>query len=135
MFRRLESNIAPTARRKLFTIISQDMASAVDKNFDTEGARLGRRWKRWTDRYKRRQTKRGRSKILQDSGQLKNEISTKATSNYAVVGSKKVYAPAHQLGIKMKHFKMPRRRFLAFNSKDIDLIEERVGNALVKGTK
>jgi len=171
LFRRLEKNTNASSRRVLFNAIAQDMQAAVQKNFATEGRRVfPGGWRQLAASTRRRKAKTGKSKILQNSAQLKNSINARGTSTYAVVGTNKKYGRIHQMGGTINHpggtpyipfssggnslgvrfmrkdgnyppgtgftkphqIKIPKRPFLAFNASDIDLIEKRIGEVMVK---
>jgi len=72
--------------------IAETMAAAIEENFDSEGARLGARWKP-----SRRAIKQG-DKTLQDTERLAGSMVTRVTRNSAEVGTNVEYGPIHQFG-------------------------------------
>jgi len=76
--------------------ISEDMISATEDNFKTEGARLGKPWPQLSPA---RIKQRGSSHpILQDTGQLAKSIQNSHTASSATIGTNKAYAAIHQFG-------------------------------------
>lgn len=132
--------------------ISETMLQAVKDNFDTEGARLGKRWddlspatkkargdgrKRVKDKdgnykklkngkYQTRKTKgTWPGKILQVSGKLLGSISEKYNNTSAIVGTIKPYARIQHKGGKAgknKSVTIPARPYMELNNRDMEKI-------------
>ncbi len=77
--------------RPVMTQIAGDMADAVEQNFESEGRP---KWKPLKDSTIKQRQKKGKwpGKILQVTGRLAASVSTKATSNRAIVGTNVAYA-------------------------------------------
>ena len=113
--------------------IAGTMAAAIEENFDTEGARLGARWKP-----SRRAIKQG-GKTLQDTGRLAASMVTRVTRNSAEVGTNVEYGPIHQFGgtsrTKGRSVTMPKRPFLGLNADDERAIVDTIQAALARDLK
>jgi phage virion morphogenesis protein len=83
--------------------ISEKMKNAVDQNFDTEGSRIGPKWKP-----SQRAIKQG-GKTLQDTGRLAASIVPAFDSHSAEVGTNVVYAAIHQFGGTVTHLARSQR--------------------------
>lgn len=108
--------------------VSHVMLEDIDENFETEGANQGKKWKDWSDSWKERRKKlgRGKGRILQLEGELRESFTRKVDASSVVVGTNKDYAAIHNFGGKVKKrrakgkrgrtgtFKMPQRRFVAW---------------------
>ncbi len=113
----------------LMKTISETMHTAVQRNFQTEGARLpGGKWQELADSTKKERAKIGKwpGSILQVNRNLLGGISPDHDSATAVVGSnmpfKKGYAAIHHFGGKAgrgKGFTMPARPFFELTDDDI----------------
>jgi len=118
----------------LMKIISETMHTAVQRNFQTEGARLpGGKWQELADSTKKERSKIGKwpGSILQVNRNLLGGISPEHDSTTAVVGSnmpfKKGYAAIHQFGGKAgrgKSFTMPARPFFELANEDLEDIQQ-----------
>lgn len=84
-------NMTPLMRR-----IAGKLADAVEENFASEGAHLGRPWKP-----SRRALRQG-GKTLQDTGRLAASITTRHDATTAAVGTNVEYAAIHQFGGQIK---------------------------------
>lgn len=101
----------------------------VDEKFETEGQYNGEKWQDWTPKYKKKRAKkkRGEGKILSLEGELRESIVDKITSDTLEVGTNQPYAAIHNFGGEVKKrnggfFDMPKREFMAWDDKLIDLI-------------
>lgn len=119
--------------------VAGEMLAALEKNFDTEGARLGEKWKQ----SERAKTKGGLT--LQDTGGLASSMVKKVTPNSAEVGTNwggyegvpgriamlhnfggvivpvKAKALRYKVGdrwVTAKKVTMPKREFMALNAQD-----------------
>jgi len=78
--------------------ISEDMISATEDNFRTEGARLGEPWQGLSPS---RIKQRGNAHpILRDSSLLVKSIQNSHTSHSASIGTNLAYAEIHQFGVE-----------------------------------
>ena len=103
------------------------MLAAVEQNFDTEGARIGKRWKPSL------RAKRDGGKTLQDTGRLAGSFVIKADRTSAIVGTNVVYAAIHQFGGKTGRghkLILPARPFLGLNSQDKNDIVKKIVSAI-----
>lgn len=93
--KKLNGNMQP-----LMLSIAETMRVSVLKNFETEGARMGKKWARLSNETIKQRKRKGYwpGKILQRTGQLKNSIFSKAGDNYAEVGTNLIYARIHNYG-------------------------------------
>ncbi len=104
-------------KKPLYSILAAEMLSAVDKNFETEGARGNIPWPALKKSTIRQRGKKGSwpGKILQVKGALSKSIQSSSTNEYAMVSTNKVYAAIHQFGgeieskNKVIHFKKHKR--------------------------
>jgi len=122
---------------KLMVAIAETMRTAVLKNFETEGARLGKKWqplslKTWMQRQKKGYT----GPILQRTGQLKRSIVSSYGENYAQVSTNLIYAAIHHYGGQAgrnKKVNIPARPFMQLNNDDLEKIKKKIISALTKG--
>jgi phage virion morphogenesis protein len=86
--------------RGLMLAIAEEMRVAVLKNFETEGARLGKKWASLKKSTIKQRESKGYwpGKILQRTGQLKNSIISRANETSAEVSTNLIYAAIHQYG-------------------------------------
>lgn len=88
-----------TNLRPVMRAISENMIQAVKDNFDSEGSRLGEKWKELSPSTKAQRSKKGFSgKILQQRRKLFDSITAYADDEVASVGTNLKYAKVHQLG-------------------------------------
>jgi phage gpG-like protein len=88
----------------------------VINSFSIEQNEDGGKWERWkkgSARVSERPTKRGGSKMLQDTGKLRNSIRWAANNTEARVFTKTKYAKFHEYGTKY----LPIRSFMWVNAK------------------
>lgn len=89
-------------KKPIFLSLSETMAAAIQKNFDSEGHRLGKKWeplKPSTLAQKRRKSRA--SAILQSRGQLIKSIQSNHSDSEASAGTNLRYAAAHNYGAKI----------------------------------
>lgn len=67
--------------------------------------------------------------ILRDTGRLVNSLSTKASSNNAIVGTNVIYAATHQYGLPSKN--IPKRTFLYLTEPERGVLLDRIDWELV----
>ena len=86
--------------RGLMLAIAEELRVAVLKNFETEGARLGKKWASLRKSTIKQRESKGYwpGKILQRTGQLKNSIISRADETSAEVSTNLIYAAIHQYG-------------------------------------
>jgi len=118
----------------LMKTISETIHTAVQRNFQTEGARLpGGKWQDLADAKKKERRKIGKwpGSILQVNRNLMGGISPDYDSTTAAVGSnmpfKKGYAAIHHFGGKAgrgKGFTMPARPFFELANEDLEDIQQ-----------
>ena len=112
--------------RPLMKNIAGIMADSTEENFKEEGRP---KWKDLSETTKtaRRKTGHYPGQILQVSGQLAMSITTQYDNESAVIGSNKVYAAIHQLGVpagKNKKTTIPARPYLRLTENDYhDILE------------
>lgn len=94
-------------KKPLYKVISGDMLRAVEKNFDTQGSRLGKRWQRLKPQTLRRKRKKGQSlSILQSSGAAIRSLNRKSTNQFAAVSLPPAtarYMATHILGLTITY--------------------------------
>ena len=76
---------------------------SVKDSFGKEQSPDGTKWPPWSEKYRKRMEKlgkRGRHKILSDTGELRRSIKYLAFKDRVIVGSNLRYARRHQLGDK-----------------------------------
>ena len=105
--------------------ISKDMKKEVDMRFRNEVDTDGRPWKglkgssiisRYNSGLKKKRGKRavkGRSRILSNTGRLRNSIRARNTRTEAIVGTNTKYAAVHNFGYLKSN--IPQRRFMGLN--------------------
>ena len=105
--------------------ISRDMKKEVDMRFRNEVDTDGRPWKRlkgssiisrYNSGLKKKRGKRavkGRSRILSNTGRLRNSIRARNTRTEAIVGTNIKYAAVHNFGYSKRN--IPQRRFMGLN--------------------
>ena len=75
------------------------LANQVEDAFENEAdPTTGEAWEPFSPDYLKRNPRRIGGQMLQDSGQLATSIQTEYSSNYAAVGTNKIYAAIHQFG-------------------------------------
>ncbi|MEG8946621.1 phage virion morphogenesis protein [Rosettibacter firmus] len=87
-------------KSKLMVAIAETMRSAVLKNFETEGSRIGKPWQRLSHQTIKQREKKGYwpGKILQKTGQLKRSIISSYGEDYAQVSTNLIYAAIQNYG-------------------------------------
>lgn len=95
-------NRAKTPRHAM-DVIGGKAFKAVIQNFSKEENKDGVKWEKWKDpktkaRISRRPTKRGGTKLLQDTGRLRGSIRWAASNIEARVFTKVKYAKYHNYG-------------------------------------
>ena len=103
--------------------ISRDMKKEVDMRFRNEVDTDGRPWKglkgssiisRYNSGLKKKRGRRavkGRSRILSNTGRLRNSIRARNTRTEAIVGTNIKYAATHNFGYR----RIPQRRFMGLS--------------------
>lgn len=103
--------------KPVMTEVAGEMLDAVEENFKTEGAAIGKPWKPLSPARIKQRMKQGTwpGKILQVSqGGLANSITSSATNTEAVISTNKAYAAIHHFGgtiqrSRVIHFKSYKR--------------------------
>jgi len=127
----------------LMKAIARDMEVSTEDKFEREegvpkafhnrpsGGPI-RPWKRLKDSTRRARARKGHwpGLILQAEGKLASSVSTSFSRNTARVGSNSVYATTHEFGDRGRN--IPDRSFLALSTVDIDRINKRIGEFLIK---
>ncbi|MBR0253933.1 MAG: phage virion morphogenesis protein [Synergistaceae bacterium] len=90
----------------------------VNERFNKEQSPSGEKWKP----LKHPSKKKGKRKILTDTGTLRRSINFKANHDSAVVGSNLKYAAVHQFGGRKKN--IPARPFLGVNASEMKHISQ-----------
>lgn len=147
-------------KNKLMVAIAETMRTAVLKNFETEGSRIGKPWQRLSHQTIKQREKKGYwpGKILQQRGQLKRSIISSYGEDYAQVSTNLIYAAIQNYGgvihrsslktflrkkisgkdikkpgsNKMSSIKIPARPFMQLNDQDIEKIKQKIVNALTR---
>lgn len=124
--------------KKAMSFIGQSAWREVVKNFDDEKDSDGKAWPKWSKRdpktgkrkfYNTRPTQRGGSKLLQDTGNLRQSNRWKATDNLAMVFNKVKYAKYHDKGTKF----IPKRKFMWIGRKARKTYADFILKYIVKG--
>lgn len=114
---------------RIFEGVKLTMNRSIDQNFKQEG-RPGK-WQSLSEStlMRRRHGKKKSlgTKILQDTGMLKNSIDTTMQGNEILIGPSVRYGRFHQLGIGV-----PQRPFLLFQEEDITRIMKIIGDTLAE---
>lgn len=82
--------------RPVLVAISETMLSKIEDNFQTEGARLGKKWQELAPATIK--ARKSAHPILQARGRLIKSISRSVDDNSAQVGTNLIYASIHQYG-------------------------------------
>ncbi|MFN3695329.1 MAG: phage virion morphogenesis protein [Ignavibacterium sp.] len=87
-------------KSKLMVAVAETMRTAVLKNFETEGSRIGKPWQRLSHQTIKQREKKGYwpGKILQRTGQLKRSIISSYGEDYAQVSTNLIYAAIQNYG-------------------------------------
>lgn len=84
------------------------MRKEIEKNFESEGATFGNKWKGLTPGYQgQKQRKFGSQKILQATGAMRAAFVSKTTATVSTISNKAHYFKYHQSSAPRR--KMPRR--------------------------
>lgn len=147
-------------KSKLFVAVAETMRTAVLKNFETEGSRIGKPWQRLSHQTIKQREKKGYwpGKILQRTGQLKRSILSSYGEDFAQVSTNLIYAAIQNYGgiihrstlktylkkkishkeaktprqNKMSSIRIPARPFMHLNNQDIEKIKEKIILALTR---
>ncbi|MEJ5351932.1 MAG: phage virion morphogenesis protein [Melioribacteraceae bacterium] len=147
-------------KSKLMVTIAETMRTAVLKNFETEGSRIGKPWQKLSKETIKQRQKKGYwpGKILQRTGQLKRSIISSYGEDYAQVSTNLIYAAIQNYGgiihrstlktylrkkregksaqkpkqNKMSSIRIPARPFMRLNDKDLEKIKNKIISALTK---
>lgn len=112
--------------------ISALMYSDVISHFQSEKDSDGKTWDRWKNpnppprRVPRRPTRKGGSKMLQDTGRLRNSLVPFVRNDVSGVRTDVDYAVYHNEGTR----NMPAREFLYLSDKVVDMIENDIEKAV-----
>ena len=125
-------------RKPLFNRIGVQLLNAVMQNFKEQGHE-GTPWtplSRFTiaRRRKGRGVKKGRGRILEDTGELRRSFAIEATDQSVRVGSPKIYAPTHEFG----RGPIPKRPMLPSRERGLQIavdVAESYTNELIERTK
>lgn len=147
-------------KSKLMVAVAETMRTAVLKNFETEGGRIGKPWQKLSQQTIKQREKKGYwpGKILQRTGQLKRSIISSYGEDYAQVSTNLIYAAIQNYGgvihrsslktfirkkregkeakrpkvNKMSSIRIPARPFMKLNEQDIEKIKQKIVSALTK---
>lgn len=147
-------------KSKLMAAVAETMRTAVLKNFETEGSRVGKPWQRLSHKTIEQRKKKGYwpGKILQRTGQLKRSILSSYGEDYAQVSTNLIYAAIQNYGgivhrssiktylrkkregketnkpkmNKMSSIRIPARPFMKLNNQDIEKIKKKIVTALTR---
>lgn len=147
-------------KNKLMVAIAETMRTAVLKNFETEGSRIGKPWQRLSHKTISQREKKGYwpGKILQRTGQLKKSVISSYGEDYAQVSTNLIYAAIQNYGgiihrsslktflrkkregktakipvkNKMNSIRIPARPFIKLNEQDLAKIKQKILTALKK---
>lgn len=147
-------------KSKLMVAVAETMRTAVLKNFETEGGRIGKPWQKLSQQTINQREKKGYwpGKILQRTGQLKRSIISSYGEDYAQVSTNLIYAAIQNYGgvihrsslktylrkkisgkdakipgsNKMSSIRIPARPFMKLNEQDIEKIKQKIVSALTK---
>lgn len=148
---------------KLMVAVAEIMRTAVLKNFETEGSRIGKPWQRLSHKTIKQREKKGYwpGKILQRTGQLKRSIISSYGEDYAQVSTNLIYAAIQNYGgvihrsslktylrkrregkeakkpvkNKMSSIRIPARPFMKLNDNDIEKIKQKIIQSLLTKNK
>lgn len=92
-------------KKRLYGALLSVGMNAIEKNFETEGARTGKKWDDLKPATKKRRTKKGHwpGQILQDSGHAAGSIQANATEDEAAWGTNVKYLKTHVLGLTINY--------------------------------
>ena len=124
------------ARKPLHKLWGAFVLKWTIKNFEQEGKLTGSKWKPLspiTIQKRRRGTRPGRDKILQDTGTLRKSFVFDADTRRAKIGSPTSYAPPHQFGARFGGLRIPKRPMLPPEFKLIKKNIEGIGLDYVMG--
>lgn len=141
-------------KNKLMAAIAETMRSAILKNFETEGSRIGKPWQKLSHQTIKQREKLGYwpGKILQRRGQLKRSIVSTYGEDYAQVSTNLIYAAIQNYGgvihrsslktflrkkregkeakkptnNKMSSIRIPARPFMQLNNDDLEKIKKKI---------
>lgn len=147
-------------KSKLMVAVAETMRTAVLKNFETEGSRIGKPWQKLSHQTIKQRENKGYwpGKILQRRGQLKRSIISSYGEDYAQVSINLIYAAIQNYGgiihrstlktylrkkisrkdaktpksNKMSTIRIPARPFMQLNDQDIDKIKKKIVAALTR---
>lgn len=113
--------------------VAMELEARVSQRFETERDPTGRPWRALSPRTVAR--KKGRGRILYDSGDLLGSLTSRAGRDFAEVGFGQPYAAYHEYGTR----KMPRRGLLmadpaaqTLSDADRDAVLETISEALAR---
>lgn len=145
-------------KNKLMVAIAETMRTAILKNFETEGSRIGKPWQRLSHQTIKDREKKGYwpGKILQRRGQLKRSIISSYGEDFAQVSTNLIYAAIQNYGgvihrsslktflrkktkgkeakkptnNKMSSIRIPARPFMQLSNDDLENIKKKIVLAL-----
>lgn len=88
-------------KKTIYSALTSVALNAVEKNFETEGARLGKKWEELKPTTVKSRTKKHLwpGKILQARGKLAQSVQGYPTNEFAAWGTNLKYAKTHALGL------------------------------------
>lgn len=92
-------------KKRLYNALLSVGSNAIEKNFDTEGARTGKKWEDLKESTKKARSKKKHwpGKILQDSGIAAQSINATASNEEAAWGINHKYMKTHVLGLTINY--------------------------------
>lgn len=141
---------------KILRKVGHTIRLYVDRKFETEGEFEGTKWQQWSESWKERREREGKAdgQIMSYTGELRKSIEDKISGSVLEVGTNKVYAAIHNFGGAVKKrkskkskigkkgktaksktqtsgsFEMPKREYMAFESKLIEQITDEIMSEL-----
>jgi phage virion morphogenesis protein len=107
--------------QRAFKAIGLIVRNSVLKNFEAQG-----RPQRWKELKESTIRKKGSSRILEDTGRLRNSITYRAHRDMVEIGTNVVYAGIHQFGGRAGRghsAEIPSRPFLMLQEEDYNVIK------------
>ena len=130
LVKRMQKDLGPQGMKKFFLKTSIVMYKDVLTHFEREEGPDGK-WERWKGGRSTRPTKRGGSKMLQDTGRLRLSIQPSHSSESAVVGTNIEYAAIQNYGSSKKDH--PAREFMWISDECVQKIQDMASTLLEEG--